>query len=138
SFPLMRPRAGRSEKLLPQLTLHRSWMTRKPVSRQGSQGIPDLPTDGWTRLKTARAPPTAKLCSNASDLADVDWSFALGFVVGWVACCAARWCSPRRLIAWHAALYRAWWRMISKRRGGRPRINPELIALIRRMARENP
>lgn len=58
----------------------------------------------------------------------------MGFVLGWVAC----WCSPRRLIAWHDALYRAWWRMISERRGGRPRISPELIALIRRMARENP
>jgi transposase InsO family protein len=68
----------------------------------------------------------------------MDWPLALGFLLGWVTCAVARACTPTRLIQWHDALYRTWWRWKSKRRGGRPRINPELIALIRRMARENP
>jgi len=45
---------------------------------------------------------------------------------------------PRLLLVWHHWAWRAWWRRKSRPRGGRPRIDRELIGLIRRMSAENP
>lgn len=46
---------------------------------------------------------------------------------------------PETVIAWHRALWRAWWRRKSRPcEPGRPRIPWELIELIRRISRENP
>jgi putative transposase len=53
-----------------------------------------------------------------------DWRDALAVV------------SPATLIRWHRAGWRLFWRM--KSRPGRPSIPPELQALIRQMASENP
>jgi hypothetical protein len=53
-----------------------------------------------------------------------DWRDALAVV------------SPATLIRWHRAGWRLFWRMRS--RPGRPPIPPELQALIRRIANENP
>jgi transposase InsO family protein len=41
------------------------------------------------------------------------------------------------VIRWHLRGFRAYWRWTSRRVGGRPRIEAELRALIRRMSREN-
>ena len=45
---------------------------------------------------------------------------------------------PETLLRWHRRGFRAYWRWKSWRRGGRPRIDRELRALIRRMSKENP
>lgn len=45
---------------------------------------------------------------------------------------------PATVLRWHRQGFKAYWRWISRPRGGRPRINTELRALIRRMSRENP
>jgi len=45
---------------------------------------------------------------------------------------------PATVIAWHRAGFRKYWRWKSRPRGGRPRIDPELRALIRQMWRDNP
>ena len=45
---------------------------------------------------------------------------------------------PETLLCWHRRGVRAYWRWKSWRRGGRPRIDRELRALIRRMSWENP
>jgi transposase InsO family protein len=45
---------------------------------------------------------------------------------------------PETMLRWHRRGFRAYWRWKSWRRGGRPRIDRELRALIRRMSRENP
>jgi Integrase core domain len=44
---------------------------------------------------------------------------------------------PETLVRWHRADLRRYWRWQSRRRGGRPPIEAELRALIRRMSREN-
>jgi hypothetical protein len=44
---------------------------------------------------------------------------------------------PETVVAWHRALWRGYWRLVSRRRRGRPRASAELRALIRRMATEN-
>jgi len=44
--------------------------------------------------------------------------------------------TPKTFIGWHRAGFRLFWRW--KSRPGRPRIPPELRALIREMARDNP
>src|ERR1700730_4600347 len=44
---------------------------------------------------------------------------------------------PETLVSWHRAGFRSDWRWKSRRRGGRPRIEIELRALIRRMSTEN-
>jgi transposase InsO family protein len=44
---------------------------------------------------------------------------------------------PETLVRWHRAGFRRYWRWTSRRRGGRPRIQPELRALIRQMSVEN-
>jgi putative transposase len=45
---------------------------------------------------------------------------------------------PETVIRWHRKGFRCYWTWKSRRRGGRPRIDPEIRTLIRRMARENP
>jgi transposase InsO family protein len=44
---------------------------------------------------------------------------------------------PETLVRWHRAGFRRYWRWKSNSRGGRPRIEMELRALIRRMSMEN-
>jgi transposase InsO family protein len=45
---------------------------------------------------------------------------------------------PETLVRWHRAGFRGYWRWKSRPQGGRPRIDTELRALIRRMSMENP
>ena len=45
---------------------------------------------------------------------------------------------PETVIRWHRRGFRAYWRWKSRQVGGRPRIDPEMRALIRRMSSENP
>jgi transposase InsO family protein len=45
---------------------------------------------------------------------------------------------PETVIRWHQRGFRAYWRWKSRHLGGRPRIDSEIRALIRRMNRENP
>jgi hypothetical protein len=45
---------------------------------------------------------------------------------------------PETLVRWHRAGFGRYWRWKSRRRGGRPQIETELRALIRRMSVENP
>src|SRR6202140_4117853 len=45
---------------------------------------------------------------------------------------------PETVIRWHQRGFRAYWRWKSRQVGGRPRIDCETRALIRRMSRENP
>src|SRR5258708_21764372 len=44
---------------------------------------------------------------------------------------------PETLVRWHRAGFRSYWRWKLRRRGGRPRIEIELRALIRQMSTEN-
>ena len=44
---------------------------------------------------------------------------------------------PETLVSWHRAGFRRYWRWKSRRRGGRPRIEIELRALIRQMSTAN-
>jgi hypothetical protein len=45
---------------------------------------------------------------------------------------------PETVIRWHRVGFRAWWRLKSRNPGGRPKIDPELRDLVRRMGEENP
>jgi hypothetical protein len=45
---------------------------------------------------------------------------------------------PETVLRWHRHGFRAYWRWKSRHVGGRPRIDCEMRALIRRMSRENP
>ena len=45
---------------------------------------------------------------------------------------------PETVIRWHRRGFRAYWHWRSRHVGGRPRIDSEVRALIRRMSRENP
>src|SRR5438105_9174702 len=45
---------------------------------------------------------------------------------------------PETLVRWHRAGFRRYWRWKSRSLGGRPKIDGELRALIRRMSAENP
>src|SRR5262249_26427506 len=45
---------------------------------------------------------------------------------------------PETLVRWHRAGFRCYWRWKSRSLGGRPQIDTELRALIRRMSIENP
>ena len=45
---------------------------------------------------------------------------------------------PETLVRWHRAGFRSYWRWKSRPRGGRPRIETDLRALIRQMSMENP
>src|SRR5450755_1584144 len=45
---------------------------------------------------------------------------------------------PETLVRWHRAGFRGYWRWKSRPRGGRPQMDTELRALVRRMSVENP
>jgi hypothetical protein len=45
---------------------------------------------------------------------------------------------PQTLVRWHRAGFRRYWRWKSRSLGGRPQIEMDLRALIRRMSLENP
>src|SRR5208282_3504731 len=45
---------------------------------------------------------------------------------------------PETVLRWHRRGFRAYWHWCSRNHGGRPRIDRELRALIRRIGRENP
>src|ERR1022692_1436389 len=45
---------------------------------------------------------------------------------------------PETLVRWHRAAFRCYWRWKSGSRGGRPQIETDLRALIRRMSVDNP
>jgi transposase InsO family protein len=45
---------------------------------------------------------------------------------------------PETLVCWHRAGFRRYWRWKSRSLGGRPKVDAELRALIRRMSGENP
>src|SRR6202011_5323664 len=45
---------------------------------------------------------------------------------------------PATVVRWHRAGFRCYWRWKSRRRGGRPQIEADLRALIRRISVENP
>src|SRR5450756_1530566 len=45
---------------------------------------------------------------------------------------------PETLVRWHRAGFRRYWRWKSRSRGGRPQLETDLRALIRRMSMENP
>ena len=45
---------------------------------------------------------------------------------------------PETLVRWHRAGFRCYWRWKSRLRGGRPQIEADLRALIRRMSIDNP
>src|SRR5260370_23575546 len=45
---------------------------------------------------------------------------------------------PETLVRWHRAGFRSYWRWKSRSLGGRPQIETDLRALIRRMSVENP
>src|SRR6266511_4147564 len=45
---------------------------------------------------------------------------------------------PETLVRWHRAGFRCYWRLKSRSLGGRPQIETDLRALIRRMSIENP
>lgn len=68
----------------------------------------------------------------------MDWVWTLaGAICGWLL--RGLWLTLPELAArMHARAFRAYWRWRSRRPPGRTRIDPALIALIRRMARENP
>jgi hypothetical protein len=44
---------------------------------------------------------------------------------------------PDTLLRWHRELYRFYWRRKSRREQNKPKISPETIELIRKMAKEN-
>src|SRR5262249_17269262 len=45
---------------------------------------------------------------------------------------------PETVVSWHRAGFRLYWRFLSHRRPGRPRITSRLRQLIQRLASENP
>jgi hypothetical protein len=45
---------------------------------------------------------------------------------------------PETPVRWHRAGFRCYWRLKSRARGGRPKIEKNLRALIRRMSIDNP
>jgi len=58
--------------------------------------------------------------------------------------CWSKWASvlvvvkPETVVSWHRAGFRGYWRFLSRRGPGRPKITSELRDLIRSMAAENP
>jgi putative transposase len=61
----------------------------------------------------------------------------------WLSRCWAGWkdalviVSPATVVGWHRQGFRLWWRWKSRGRPGRPRIDPVLRRLIRRLSHEN-
>lgn len=55
---------------------------------------------------------------------------------GWRSACVV--IQPATVIRWHRSGYRWFWRWKSRLKGGRPKASAEDIALVRRLAKENP
>jgi putative transposase len=65
------------------------------------------------------------------------WSWLARHLTSWRSTIAI--VQPDTVIRWHRTAWRRYWTWRSRRRGpGRPRLAPELRALIQRLARENP
>ena len=45
---------------------------------------------------------------------------------------------PETILRWHRSGFKAFWRWKSRNRIGRPKVDPELRNLMRRMSKENP
>ena len=45
---------------------------------------------------------------------------------------------PDTVVRWHRRRFKLYWRWRSRKRPGRPTVDPELIRLIKRLSRENP
>ena len=45
---------------------------------------------------------------------------------------------PETVVGWHRAAFRGYWRFLSRRHPGRPKIAPEVRNLIRSVVAENP
>jgi hypothetical protein len=79
-----------------------------------------------------RAPPRLRL--RGSDRALLVWLTRL-----WPSLLnASRIVQPETILRWHRAGFTAFWRWKSRKRAGRPKIDQQLRALIRRMSKENP
>src|SRR5215467_3293975 len=80
-------------------------------------------------LKRKNPRPRLSLC---------DRLFWLGLQRWW-----SKWASvlvvvkPARVVGWHRMAFRSYWRFLSRRHPGRPKITSELRTLIRQMAAEN-
>jgi len=79
-----------------------------------------------------RAPPRLRL--RGTDRAFMVWLVRLRPSL----LSAARAVQPTTILRWHRAGFRCYWRWKSRIRGGRPQIDTDLRALIRRMGIENP
>src|SRR5450830_1187674 len=79
-----------------------------------------------------RAPPRLRL--RGGDRALLVWMTRLWPSLLGVAKVA----QPETILRWHRAGFRAFWRWISQKRAGRPKINRSLRDLIQRMSKENP
>ncbi len=64
------------------------------------------------------------------------WAWVSRCWSGWKEACVL--VKPETVIRWHRAGYRLFWRWKSRPKGGRPKVAPEVIALIRKLALENP
>ena len=63
------------------------------------------------------------------------WVWLSRLWTGWQSALAI--VQPATVIRWHRQGFRLYWRRKSRQKGGRPTIDPELRALIRRMSQEN-
>jgi hypothetical protein len=78
-----------------------------------------------------RAPPRFRLCGG--DRALLIWIIRLWpSLIG-----AIQVVQPETILRWHRAGFKAFWRLKSRKRAGRPQIDRGLRDLIRRMSREN-
>jgi hypothetical protein len=66
----------------------------------------------------------------------VFWAWLSRWWAGWKDALAI--VTPATVVGWHRQGFRLYWRWKSRGRPGRPRIDPQIRRLIRRMGRENP
>jgi putative transposase len=64
------------------------------------------------------------------------WAWLSRWWTGWKDALAI--VTPATVVGWHRTGFRLYWRWKSRGRPGRPRIDPELRRLIRRLSRDNP
>src|SRR5262245_21056236 len=78
-------------------------------------------------------------CEAASGLRTVTICFSFSCIDGFRRSSSpSRLSAPETLVRWHRAGFRRYWRWKSRSLGGRPHIDADLRALIRRMSLDNP